>query len=183
MSETRSGASELPDAETAHTGHPLVGLKAQALARWQAMQPRERSAATWLSAALALLLLWLLALEPAIATLNKAPKTLEALELDLQEMQRMATEARSLRAAATIGQSQAAQTLQAATERLGAQAQLTITGDRATLVVKEIRSEGLNAWLAQARSAAHAVPIEAELNRSGSGYSGTIIVSLGGGER
>lgn len=157
--------------------------KAQVLARWGAMQPRERVAAAWLGGAFALLLVWLVAIGPAIVTLQKAPKALETLELELQDMQRMASEARALRTVAAIGQAQAAQTLQAATERLGAQAQLTITGDRATLVLNGVSSDALSAWLGEARSAAHAVPVEAELNRSGAGYNGTLTLNLGGGSQ
>ena len=38
----------------------------------------------------------------------------------------------------------------------------------------------LRGWLAEARSGARARPLEANLSRAGGGYSGTLVVTLGG---
>jgi general secretion pathway protein M len=58
-------------------------------------------------------------------------------------------------------------TLRAAiTQRLGTTGQLNVVGDRVTIVLKGAPADGLAQWLAQARSNAHASPVEARLLRS-----------------
>jgi Asp-tRNA(Asn)/Glu-tRNA(Gln) amidotransferase A subunit family amidase len=52
--------------------------------------------------------------------------------------------------------------------------------DRATLSLSNVSPEALKDWLSEARSAARARPMEAQLNRSNGGYSGTILLVFGG---
>ena len=103
--------------------------------RWLALKDGERSALRLLGAALLLMLAWLIAVQPALRTLPPVPAA------------------------------QAAQALQAASEHLGSGARLTITGERAVLTLTGISSEALQAWLGEARSAARARPVEAQLQR------------------
>ncbi|HEY1393543.1 MAG TPA: type II secretion system protein GspM, partial [Methylibium sp.] len=65
-----------------------------------------------------------------------------------------------------------------ATERLGQAARLAVQGDRATLTLNGVSGDALVAWLDGARHAARARPIEAQLARSGTGYSGTLVLAL-----
>ena len=153
---------------------------AQAMQQWRALQPKERRAATVAAFGLALVLLWWVLLAPAFKTLREAPKALQALESQLQQMRSMAAEAAELRRQPVIGSSQAGSVLQAATERLGAKARLEIQGDQVTLVVQDVGTESLQSWLAEARSGARALPVAAELSRSGEGYSGTLTLTLPG---
>ncbi len=68
----------------------------------------------------------------------------------------------------------------AATASLGAAGRLSVQGDRATLSVTGVDAPALREWLEAARSAARARPVEAQLMRSGDGYTGTLMVSIGG---
>lgn len=150
------------------------------LARWWgalALRERRAVAATGVLAALALL--WLLALAPALRTLARAPAQIDAAELQLQNMQRQAAEARELRAAAPIPPEQAGAALKAATERLGEGARLQLTGDRAVLTVNGVGVSALRDWLAEARAGARARPTEANLARGPRGLSGTLVLALG----
>ena len=90
----------------------------------------------------------------------------------------LAAEARELRASPVVAPAQSTAALQAATERLGEQARLTVQGDRAVLILTGIDSESLRSWLAEARSGARARPIEAQLARGPNGFTGTITVTL-----
>lgn len=149
-------------------------------ARWHTLGAREQSllrAAAW---ALAVLALWLLALQPAWRTLRQAPAQIDAVERQLQTMQSLAAEARVLRAVPAVPAGQAALALQAASDHLGAAAKLSISGDRAVLTVSGIASEPLLAWLGEVRSAARARPVQAQLLRGPKGYSGTIALALNG---
>ena len=140
--------------------------------RWQTLGDREQQALRGAAWALGLLLLWLLAVQPALKVLRQTPAQLEAVELQLQEMQSMALQARELRAAPAVPAAQALQALQAASDHLGAAARLSITGDRAVLTLNGIASEPLQAWLGEVRSAARARPLEAQLQRGPRGHHG-----------
>ena len=155
-------------------------LKAQAQTRWQALADREQLALQMVAWVLGLLLVWLIGIQPGLRTLRQAPAQLEALELQLQDMQALAAETRELRATPPVPIALAAQALQAASEHLGSGAKLSVSGDRAVLSVNNIGAEPLQAWLGEVRSAARARPLEAKLQRSGTGYTGTIVLMLSG---
>jgi general secretion pathway protein M len=150
-------------------------------ARWRALGKRERrgiSIAAWV---LGLFLLWALAIAPAWRTARAAPAQLDQLDGQLQQMQRQANEARELRAIPALGSAQSAAALRTASDELGAAGRLQLSGDRATLTLTGANGTQLSSWLAEARSAARARPIEANLTRGPAGYSGSIVVVLPGG--
>ena len=147
---------------------------------WRALPARDRRLALLAGAVLGLFLLWLLVLQPALSTLRLAPVEMDRLDLQLQTMQRLAAESAELRATPPVNPDQAQAALKAATERLGDKAKISLQGDRAVLTLNGAGTEALRGWLAEARSGARARPLEANLMRSGSGYSGTLVLSVGG---
>ncbi|WP_077038417.1 type II secretion system protein GspM [Pelomonas sp. KK5] len=148
--------------------------------RWLALQDGERRALSLLGALIGLALAWLILVQPALRTLREAPAQLDAVDAQLREMQALAAEARELRALPPVPVAQAAQALQAASEHLGAAAKLSINGERAVLTLTGISSEALQAWLGEARSAARARPVQAQLARGPKGFTGSIVLALGG---
>ncbi len=148
--------------------------------RWLALKDSERSALRLLGGAAFIMLAWLIAVQPALRTLREAPAQIDAVEVQLQDMQALAQEARELRTLPPVPAAQAAQALQAASEHLGTGARLTITGERAVLTLTGISSEALQAWLGEARSAARARPVEAQLQRGPKGFTGSIVLALSG---
>ena len=158
----------------------LGQAKAQALAHWQALGERERFAVGAIGLLLGLLLAWSVLLAPALRTLKTAPTELERLELQLQQMQAQAQEALALRAAPPVPPDQAQAALKASVEHLGAAARLNLTGDRAVVTLNGVAPELLQGWLGEVRAAARARPVEAQLTRGPKGYSGTMVLSLGG---
>ena len=173
MARFNSGAGEGLAAQ-------LQQARVQAAAQWQAMGERERLAIGAVGVLLGLLLAWSLLLAPALRTLKTAPAELEVLELQLQQMQAQAQEAQALRAAPPVPPDQAQAALKASVEHLGAVARLNLTGDRAVVSVNGIAPELLQGWLGEVRAAARARPVEAQLTRGPKGYSGTLVLSLGG---
>ena len=170
---------------TSSTGTAAVGGSgASALAPlrqwWRTLPARERRLVALAAGVVLLALLWWLALQPALQTLRTAPAAIEAAEAQLRTMQRLAAEAAELRSTPPVNGEQAAAALRAATERLGEQAKLSLQGDRAVLTLNGISTSQLRDWLAEARSGARARPVEASLLRSGPGYSGTLVVAIGG---
>lgn len=146
--------------------------------RWARLQPRERQLVGLAGGAVAVLLLWFVALRPAWQTWQQVPDQARALEADWMQMQRLASEARDLKSQPPVNATQAAQALKSATDRLGAHGKLNQIGDRATLNVNGASPEQLRTWLAEVRSGARARPIELQVNRAEGGLSGQIVVSL-----
>jgi general secretion pathway protein M len=172
MSEVEAGVG---------SGGAAVGLTRAARAWWQTLAARERRLFLAGAAVLTLYLTWALAVQPAWRTIAGAAAERDALEVQWQTMQRLAEESRQLRAATPVSPAQAATALQAATARLGSAGRLTIQGDRAVLTLTGVGTAALRDWLAEARSGARARPLEANLSRAAQGYSGTLVVAIGGG--
>lgn len=147
---------------------------------WRKLAPRERQLVLAAAIVIGLALLWLVAVAPAWRTLRSAPAELESLDLQLQQMQRLAAESKELRALPPVPAGAGGAALQAATGRLGPKARLSLQGDRAVLTLQGVPGDALKAWLAEARSAARGRPVEAQLTRTPNGFNGTVVVALGG---
>jgi general secretion pathway protein M len=159
----------------------LNDARQQAGRFWQARAPRERQLIVLMAISVAVLLVWLIGIQPALRTLREAPLELDRLDQQMQQLQLAAGEMQALRAASPVPTEQASTALRAATAQLGSSAKLSIQGDRAVLTFTGIQGDALRGWLNEARSAARARPMEAQLVKAASGYTGSITVSLGGG--
>lgn len=147
---------------------------------WAALALRERRLLAAAALVLLLYALWALALQPALRTTRELPSRLDRLDAELQVMRSLAAEARELRGTAPLAPGAAAAALKTATERLGERGRLVQQGERAVLTVDGASGEQLRSWLAEARSGARARPVEARLKRGAQGYTGTIVVAIGG---
>lgn len=161
---------------------PLTRITAPLSAALGQLSPRERKAvliALWI---VGLGLLWWLAVAPALATLREAPARHARLDAQLGQMQRMAATANALRSEASAqppGRDEVLRALEAATASLGATAQLSVLGDRATVTMRGTPPAGLAQWLAQVRINARLLPLETQLTRdpATSGWNGTVVLS------
>ena len=158
----------------------LAGARAQASQLWRARAPRERQLLAAGAVALAVLLVWLIAVQPALRTLRETPAELDRLDSQWQQMQVAAAESAALRSASPVPPAQANEALRAATERLGGKGKIALQGDRAVLTFSGLPFEALRNWLGEVRSAARARPVEAQLLKGASGYSGSISIMLAG---
>lgn len=157
----------------------LRALRTQALTRWQALAPRERVMVGAAAIALGVLLVWMVALQPALRTLKTVPPEIADADAKLQRMHALSAEVRDLRSTPPVSSDQALAALRAASERLGQSARLTITGDRATLSVNGMEGTAILTWLSEVRSGARGRVVEAKLTRGQNGYTGSIVVALG----
>lgn len=158
----------------------LQVLRDQLRARWRALAPRERRLLSVAGVLLGVLLLWLLAVQPALRTLREAPAEIDRLEAQLQRMQRQAAEARELRNTTPVAPAQSLEALRAATQRLGERAKLVVAGERVTVTLTGVEGQELRDWLAEVRSGARARPVEVQLTRAGQGFNGSLVLALGG---
>jgi general secretion pathway protein M len=157
-----------------------LALRERAFTRWLALAPRERTGLTVAACFTGALMVWFIAIQPAWRTLSAAPVQLDQLDAQLQTMRRLAAEASELRNMPPVSAMQSGTSLLSATERLGPKAELTLSGDGATCNFDGVSAGELQSWLTEIRSAARARVTQAQLSRDPKGYSGTIVVSLGG---
>jgi general secretion pathway protein M len=165
---------------TASLPPALSDARQQADRFWQSRAPREKQLIVAMAIAVVVLIVWWLLIQPALRTLRETPIELDRLDQQMQQMQLAAGEMQTLRAASPVSTEQATAALRAATDRLGGGAKLVVQGSRATLNFTSIPAESLRGWLGEARSAARARPLEAQMIKAASGYSGSIIVGIGG---
>jgi general secretion pathway protein M len=156
-------------------------------ARWRALTPRDRVLAV---AALVVLLaaaLWGLMLRPALSTWRTAPAQRQALDLQLQRMQQLQSQANAMRdtRGATaqplppVTRDDSQRALEAAVrQHFGEAARLTTGPQGATLRLNGVSGQALAQWLAQARIEARTLPTEARLERqTGGTWSGQMTLS------
>ncbi|MEY4906588.1 MAG: hypothetical protein RL260_306 [Pseudomonadota bacterium] len=146
--------------------------------RWQALAPREQLGATLGLGLLLVFLVWSFGVQPALKTLRTAPAQQATLDAQFVQMQRLATEAGELRALPPVDPAQADAALQSATERLGAAARLQRSGERVNVTFTSVEPAAMMAWLAEVRAAARVRVLEAQLGRTGKGYSGSLVLTL-----
>lgn len=148
--------------------------------RWQAAQPRERQMARTAAVVVGVALVWLVAIAPAWRTLSKAPVEIDKLDAELRLMRGLAQQAQQLKQTPPISQEQSITALRTATERLGPNAELTLTGPQAQLRLRGVPGAAVAVWLTEARQSARARPQEVELQSGAQGYTGRITVALPG---
>ena len=135
--------------------------------RWDALAGRERLFLLLAGAVVAAAALWWLALAPALATLRAADAQHRQLDAQLQQMRSLQAQATALQSQPRLGGEDAQRTLDALLkQKLGASAQMSVIGDRASITLKGAHADALAQWLTQARINARAVPSEVRLVRS-----------------
>ncbi len=159
-----------------------MNLPAQLQARWHGVSSREQRLVLAALALLLAALLWWVGLAPALATLRAAATQQRVLDVDLQQMRQLQAQAQSLQAQPKIAPDEARRRLETALKPMGATAQLTLVGERATLTLKGASADALAQWLTQVRLNARALPAEAHLLRNAAGgWDGTVVLNLGAG--
>lgn len=146
---------------------------------WKTISVREQRL---LMAALALVLgatLWWLALAPALATLRSAHTQHTVQDAQLQTMRRLQAQAQLLQAQPPLNPGESRRLLEVTVKALGANAQLNVLGERATITLKGVSATAMAQCLAQARLNARTLPVEAHLVRNAVGtWDGTLVLAL-----
>ena len=149
------------------------------MTRWNALARREQQAVL---AALVLVLgavLWWVALAPALSTLRSAPQQQRLLETQLQHMQVLQQQAKTLQAQPPLTLAESRRLLEASVKTLGPNAQLTVVGERVTLTLKGASADAMAQWLTQTRLTARVSPAEARLVRNAAGtWDGAMVLIL-----
>lgn len=149
-------------------------------ARWAALAPREKVMVVTATALVAVVLVWAIAVGPALNVLRASQRQQRELDAQLQQMLVLQQQARALQSQPKLGHDEAQRLLeQSLRQRLGVSARLAYNGDRATITLTGTAPDALANWITQARVDARALPNEAHLTRNASGlWEGTIVLSL-----
>lgn len=159
-------------------------------ARWSQLAERERRLVTIAIALVATAALWWVGLAPAFTSLRSANARHRQVDTQLQQMQALQAQAKTLQAQPRLSHDEALRALEASIKQgLGPAARLQVAGERATVTLKGVSAEALAQWLAQARVNARAAPSEARLVRtstvgapaatpSAATWDGTLVMSL-----
>lgn len=133
-------------------------------ARWQALSPREQRSVSGLGVLFGLLLFGAIAMAPALHTLRDSDHRRVQLGEQQTQMLALQAQAKALQTRTSLSRDEALRTLQSLTPNT--QMQLNVQGDRVAVQLKAVPAPTLANWVAQARSQAQALPVEAHLTRS-----------------
>ncbi len=149
-------------------------------ARWEGLRPREQIMVAVAAVVVGAGLVWMIALGPALATLRTAEIQRRALDMQLQQMLVLQSQAQALKSQPKQGYEDALRLLEVSVrERLGTTARMSVAGDRVTLTLTGTAPDALAQWLTQARVNARALPGDARLTRNASGlWDGTMSLTL-----
>jgi general secretion pathway protein M len=149
-------------------------------ARWLTLATREKVLVAAAAVLVLFVLVWLMAIRPALAVLRVSDREHRELDAQLQQMMLLQQQARTLQSQPKVGHDEALRLLETSLrERIGTSARLAVNGDRATITLTGTPADVLARWLTQARVDARALPSEARLSRNAAGlWEGTVVVSL-----
>lgn len=158
-------------------------MKPALQARWEGLADRERTLVRAALVIVGLAVLWWLCLAPALHTVRTAGAEHRVLQVELEHMMALRSQARSLQAQPRLGYDQALRALQASVQALGARAQMTMADERASVTLRGIPADALAQWLAEVRVNARALPVDARLTRRAgepgiADWDGTVVLSL-----
>jgi general secretion pathway protein M len=137
-----------------------------AVSEWlERRPPRERQLLILAGVLIVLAVVWWVAIAPALQTYRISGAAHAKLDAELAKMQAMALEAKQIKDL-PIPSNQAAQAwLDESIKKLG-KATLVVQGTRAQISFAGARAEALATWLAQARTAAQLLPVQANWRRA-----------------
>lgn len=167
-------ASPAPPASSSAAPRTLAAWQA----RWLQLAPRERRMVTLAAAVVALALLWLVLLAPALRTWRTAPAERAALDDQLTRMRALQTEAQALQKRPRPGSDETQRLLTALSTQWLGENSLALQGTQATATLRNVSPSKLAEWLQQVRTQARALPQQGRLDLSPTGWNGTIVLRL-----
>ena len=168
---------------TPTTPHPVNALQTALQQAWAQRQARERRLLSLGATVLLLAALWSWAWAPAWRTWQEAPAKQARLDAQTQDMRQLQAQAQSLQKPNPITRSESVQWLENNLAELGANAKISLQGERATLSVDAAPAQAMARWIGLARERALALPVQAQLQTAASPDApgllrGTVVLRL-----
>ncbi len=123
-------------------------------------------------------LLFLLAIRPALQILETTRTQAPELQAQWSQLLRMQAQAKTLQALPNPARVDAKATLDAALTTLGAEARSVVAGERATVTFKNVTPEAFALWLSKVREEARASAVEVHIRRNANTWSGSVLLQL-----
>jgi general secretion pathway protein M len=134
---------------------------------WRARAARERRLLLLAALLIGAALVWQITVAPALQTWQEAPAKQAALDAQTTRLLQLQAQAKGLQNTPPPSRTAALQALESsAAQWLGPDARVSLQGEQVRVTLKATPAEGLSRWLAQARSQAQALPVQAQLQRS-----------------
>lgn len=127
--------------------------------------PRERQLLSIAFALLVIAVIWWTLVAPALQTYRTSTAAHAKLDIELAQMQAMASEAKQVRARPVVSAAQAQAWLDTSVKKLG-KATLQMQGSRVQVNFVGASPESIAMWLAEARSTVQLLPLQANWKRS-----------------
>jgi general secretion pathway protein M len=160
----------------------MTALQQSLAAHWRNLMPREKTGLIIAAVVLGAFALWALLLAPALQTLKSADANRQALDGQLQKMQRLQATAIALQAQSKSSRDTQVRALERTLKPLGSGVQLQVSGAQLTLTLRQIPAAVLADWLIQVRNQARMQATEFRLTRnaaaSEAAWDGTLVYSL-----
>lgn len=151
----------------------------QVKAWWKALSSRDKRMIRVAAALLIFVLLWLLALQPAIRTIRSFESAQRTQEAKLQQMLNLQSQAQSMQNLPLVSQAAAVTALEISIEQtFGNRAEIIFNGNNATVNVRAISPEDLAKWLNNIRTNSRTVAVQARLTRTNIGWNGSFQMVL-----
>ena len=155
-----------------------------AQARWAALGQREQRGLLLAVAAVAVALVWSVALAPALRSLKSSAAQSAQLAAASERMQALQARAKLLQNQPVVSPQESLKALQLTVASFGKGASLQVVGEQATVNLVQVSAQSLAAWLAS-DAAASLSPAQAHLQRDANSavplWSGTLLFRLPSG--
>ncbi len=152
--------------------------------RWSKLAQRERRAVALAASVVALGLVWLVLVGPALESLQRAQSQAALLDQSMETMLRLQQRAQMLQAQVVAPQHDALQQLQKGVAAMGSRATLQLLGEQVTVTLIGVDANALAQWLGQTGVAARVRPLEVHLVRDAgpqAQWSGTLVFVIPAG--
>jgi len=152
---------------------------AQAKSKWASLPDRDKALIRIASILVIGLLVWSVALAPALRTIRTFDAKHKAQELQLQRMLNLQTQAQSMQNLPLVSQAAAVTAIEASIDQaFGNRAEVILSGNNATVNVRGVSPEDLAKWLTNIRTNARTIAIQARLTRTNAGWNGSFQMVL-----
>lgn len=135
-------------------------------ARWQDLTASEQRSVSFVASVLGLLLVWLIAIAPALTTVQQSDLRRAQVAQQHAHLLGLQAKAQALQTQTPLARDEALRRLQSISAMPGLQ--LKVQGERVSVQLSAVSAPVLAQWLMQARTQAQTLPLEAHLTRSAS---------------
>jgi general secretion pathway protein M len=152
-------------------------------ARWAALAARERQGLTIAAWVVGAALVWGVLIAPAVRTLKSVDAQSTALSAELERMAALQARAKALQSQPVMAAQDALKALQSAVAGVGKNASLQVSGELATLTLKQVSSATMAQWLGPQPGLSLSpfeVRVQRDLGAAEALWSGTLVFRLPG---